>query len=108
MVAVVAVVAVVARPVVRRHGKSQEHLKINIAPCMQDGRFQTLEEVIKHYNEGIHRTSTLDPNLAKHPKGGIALSGKDQAALISFLKSLTDKKYGAKDPPKKTQAPLRR
>jgi hypothetical protein len=34
---VVAVVAVVARPVVRRHGKSQEHLKINIAPCMQDG-----------------------------------------------------------------------
>jgi cytochrome c peroxidase len=67
------------------------------APYMHDGRFQTLEEVIKHYNEGIHRTSTLDPNLAKHPKGGIALSGKDQAALISFLKSLTDKKYGAQE-----------
>ena len=78
------------------------------APYMHDGRFQTLEEVIRHYNEGIHRTSTLDPNLAKHPKGGIALSGKDQAALISFLKSLTDEKYGAKAPPKKTQAPLRR
>jgi cytochrome c peroxidase len=72
---------------------------------MQDGRFQTLEEVIKHYNEGIHRTSTLDPNLAKHPKGGIAFSGKDQAALISFLKSLTDKKYGAKAPPKNTSSP---
>ena len=67
------------------------------APYMHDGRFQTLEEVIEHYNEGIHRTSTLDPNLAKHPKGGIALSGKDQAALISFLKSLTDKKYGAQE-----------
>ena len=78
------------------------------APYMHDGRFQTLEEVIRHYNEGIHRTSTLDPNLAKHPKGGIALSGKDQAALISFLKSLTYKKYVAKDPSKKTQAPLRR
>ena len=74
---------------------------------MQDGRFQTLEEVIRHYNEVIHRTSTLDLNLAKHPKGAIALSGKDQAALISFLKSLTDKKYGAKAP-QKTQAPLRR
>ena len=67
------------------------------APYMHDGRFQTLEEVIEHYNEGIHRTSTLDPNLAKHPKGGIALSGKDQAALISFLKSLTDKKYGSQE-----------
>lgn len=67
------------------------------APYMHDGRFQTLEEVIEHYNEGVHRTSTLDPNLAKHPKGGIALSGKDQAALISFLKSLTDKKYGAQE-----------
>ena len=67
------------------------------APYMHDGRFQTLEEVIEHYNEGIHRTFTLDPNLAKHPKGGIALSGKDQAALISFLKSLTDKKYGAQE-----------
>ena len=67
------------------------------APYMHDGRFQTLEEVIEHYNEGVHRTSTLDPNLAKHPKGGIALSGKDQAALISFLKSLTDKKFGAQE-----------
>jgi cytochrome c peroxidase len=67
------------------------------APYMHDGRFQTLEEVIQHYNEGIHRTSTLDPNLAKHPQGGIALSDKDQAALISFLKSLTDKKYSAQE-----------
>ena len=98
----------VARLVVRRPEKSQDHLKINIAPCIQDSRFQTLEEVIKHYNKGIHRTSTLDLNFAKHPKGGIAFLGKDQAALISFLKSLTDKKYGAKGPPKETQAPLRR
>jgi cytochrome c peroxidase len=67
------------------------------APYMHDGRFQTLEEVIQHYNEGIHRASTLDPNLAKHPQGGIALSDKDQAALISFLKSLTDKKYSAQE-----------
>jgi cytochrome c peroxidase len=72
------------------------------APYMHDGRFQTLEEVIKHYSEGIHRNSTLDPNLAKHPKGGIALSDEDQAALISFLKSLTDKKYGAQERNPKT------
>ena len=43
-----------------------------------------------HYSTGIHRTATLDPNLAKHPGSGLNLSVADQAALIAFLKTLTD------------------
>jgi cytochrome c peroxidase len=60
------------------------------APYMHDGRFNTLEEVLEHYSEGVSRTETLDPNLAKHPDGGLHLSADDKKALISFLRTLTD------------------
>jgi cytochrome c peroxidase len=60
------------------------------APYMHDGRFATLEEVVAHYSSGIHRTATLDPNLAKHPEGGLQLSPEDQRALVAFLKTLTE------------------
>jgi cytochrome c peroxidase len=63
------------------------------APYMHDGRFQTLEEVIAHYRTGIAREPNLDPNLAKHPALGISLTDDDQAALIAFLKTLTDRKH---------------
>lgn len=59
------------------------------APYMHDGRFATLEEVVAHYSTGIHRSPTLDPNLAKHPDGGLQLNQADQRALVAFLKSLT-------------------
>jgi len=59
------------------------------APYMHDGRFATLEEVIDHYNDGFKRSSTLDPNLAKHPTG-LSLSEADKKALIAFLKTLSD------------------
>jgi len=60
------------------------------APYMHDGRFSTLEEVVTHYMTGVQPSSTLDPNLAKHPLGGLALSAADQRALIAFLNTLTD------------------
>jgi cytochrome c peroxidase len=59
------------------------------APYMHDGRFATLEEVVAHYSSGIQRSPTLDPNLAKHPDGGLQLNQADQRALVAFLKSLT-------------------
>jgi cytochrome c peroxidase len=62
-------------------------------PYMHDGRFQTLEEVIEHYATGVKRTTTLDPNLAKHPEAGLPLSDADKKALVAFLKTLTDEKY---------------
>ncbi len=63
------------------------------APYMHDGRFSSLEEVVAHYNSGLNRSEDLDPNLAKHPKGGLGLTKSDEAALVAFLKALTDPKY---------------
>lgn len=66
------------------------------APYMHDGRFATLEQVLDHYSEGLHYTATLDPNLAKHPGGGLQLSPEDKEALIAFLKTLTDTQFVSK------------
>jgi len=60
-------------------------------PYMHDGRFRTLEEVVAHYNTGVQRTPTLDPNLAKHPLEGLQLTAADQRALVAFLKTLSFK-----------------
>jgi cytochrome c peroxidase len=63
-------------------------------PYMHDGRFQTLEEVMEHYSTGVHRTKTLDPNIAKHPgEGGVDLTEADKKALVAFMKTLTDARY---------------
>ncbi len=64
-------------------------------PYMHDGRFATLEEVVEHYSTGIHRSPTLDPNLAKHPDTGLHLNAADKAALVAFLKTLTTEKTPA-------------
>jgi cytochrome c peroxidase len=69
------------------------------APYMHDGRFRTLEEVVEHYCTGMKRSATLDPNLAKHPDGGVPLSADDKSALVAFLKTLTDEKYLRPVPP---------
>ena len=63
------------------------------APYMHDGRFRTLEEVVEHYSTGVVRSSTLDPNLAKHPDGGVPLSAADKQALVAFLNTLTDEQF---------------
>lgn len=78
------------------HGKFSTPSLRNVeltAPYMHDGRFATLAEVVAHYSSGIEASDTLDPNLAKHPQGGLQLSKDDQAALVAFLKTLTDPIY---------------
>jgi cytochrome c peroxidase len=63
------------------------------APYMHDGRFRSLEDVVEHYSTGIPRVATLDPNLAKHPDGGVPLNAADKRALVAFLKTLTDPQF---------------
>ncbi len=63
------------------------------APYMHDGRFRTLEQVVAHYDHGVKRNTTLDPNIAKHPEEGIQLSAEDQRAIVAFLKTLTDARF---------------
>jgi cytochrome c peroxidase len=65
------------------------------APYMHDGRFQTLAAVVEHYATGVVRSATLDPNLAKHPNGGVPLSAADKQALVAFLKTLTDRRFSS-------------
>lgn len=60
------------------------------APYMHDGRFSTLEEVIEHYDSGMKRSATLDPNLAKHPASGLGLSADEKKSLVAFMRTLTD------------------
>jgi cytochrome c peroxidase len=59
-------------------------------PYMHDGRFQTLEEVIDHYNEGIQLSATTDVTVLNTMETGLFLTAQDKEDLINFLKTLTD------------------
>jgi len=65
------------------------------APYMHDGRHRTLEEAVFHYVRNVQRSETLDPNLAKHPPGGVRLPPQDLQALVAFLRTLTDESLRA-------------
>lgn len=62
------------------------------APYMHDGRFNTLEEVLNHYNSEIKNTENLDHRL-KNSDGNplkLNISQKDKQDMITFLNTLTD------------------
>ena len=58
-------------------------------PYMHDGRFETLEEVIEHYNSGGVASSTIDPFM-KYTTGGLSLAPLQKEHLLAFLHTLTD------------------
>jgi len=60
-------------------------------PYMHDGRFNTLEECIQHYNVGFHYTQNLDPNLFNSIKG--RLNTNEVQDIVAFLKTLTDTEF---------------
>jgi cytochrome c peroxidase len=60
-------------------------------PYMHDGRFQTLDEVINFYSEGIRSTSpNIDPSIEFASQGGVQLNPTEKAAVKAWLLSLTD------------------
>jgi cytochrome c peroxidase len=59
------------------------------APYMHDGRFYTLDEVLRHYTTGVQQSQNVDPLV----KNGIALSEDEQAKIVAFLKTLTDREF---------------
>lgn len=62
------------------------------APYMHDGRFSSLEQVVEHYSSGVKAHPNLSPQL-RLPNGQPRLgnfSVADKAALVAFLKTLTD------------------
>lgn len=62
------------------------------APYMHDGRLATLEQVVEHYNSGIQAHPTLSPALtdANGNPVRLNLTSSEKAALVAFLKTLTD------------------
>ncbi len=70
------------------------------APYMHDGRFATLEEVVEFYNSGVVNHPNLSPQL-RNPPGPpgtppppprrLNLTETQKAALVAFLKTLTDR-----------------
>lgn len=55
------------------------------APYMHNGQYDTLEEVVEHYNRGGDANmGNLDPNMKK-----LKLSKKEKADLVAFMKALT-------------------
>ena len=60
------------------------------APYMHDGRFQTLEEVLDHYNSGGHPAPNLDPLIRP-----LNLTDSQKEDIINFLHMLTDTTFTA-------------
>ena len=64
------------------------------APYMHDGRFNTLAEVLDHYDHGMVESATIDPQLRRAGQGpGISLSAEERQNLLSFLATLTDEQF---------------
>jgi cytochrome c peroxidase len=60
------------------------------APYMHDGRFETLEEVIDFYSEGLVYSPSVHPLMKQVNQGGVQLTQQEKDDLIAFLKTLTD------------------
>jgi cytochrome c peroxidase len=66
---------------------------------MHDGRFTTLEEVVEFYSTGIQNNPNLDgrlrfsPNNPNSPPFNPDFSPEQKAALVAFLKTLTDQSF---------------
>lgn len=61
------------------------------APYMHDGRFATLEEVIRHYNTDVKHSNTVDFLLQYNLQpGGLKLNDQDISDLVAFLHTFTD------------------
>jgi cytochrome c peroxidase len=59
------------------------------APYMHDGRFATLEEVIDHYSRNVRPHPNVDPRVRRP----LNLLRSEKAALVAFLKTLSDRKF---------------
>jgi cytochrome c peroxidase len=59
------------------------------APYMHDGRFATLDEVIEHYSRNVKPHPNVDGRVRRR----LNLLTSEKAALVAFLKTLTDQKF---------------
>ncbi len=67
------------------------------APYMHDGRYNTLEQVLRHYADSIIQTPSLSPLLIKNGIPGLHLTTDEQRKIIAFLQTLTDNTFLTKE-----------
>lgn len=58
------------------------------APYMHDGRFDTFDDVMDHYDDQVNFSRNVDPNLRV-----LNLSSEDRAALLAFIRTLDDPNF---------------
>ena len=63
------------------------------APYMHDGRFQTLEQVLDFYSEGVQMSYNLDSKMGLAHQGGVRLTSIEKEQIITFLHTLTDSSF---------------
>ena len=59
-------------------------------PYMHDGSYATLEDVVDFYSSGLKKSATVDPLMKNLSAGGVQLNAEEKAALVAFLKTLSD------------------
>lgn len=60
------------------------------SPYMHNARFNTLEQVLDHYDDGMVYYETIDTSFVTNDGLGIKLEEYDKKAIIAFLNTLTD------------------
>ncbi len=60
------------------------------APYMHDGRFETLEEVLDFYSEGVNLSANVDSKMTRAHQGGVKLNAEEKRKIILFLNTLSD------------------
>ncbi|MFP2962481.1 cytochrome-c peroxidase [Myxococcus sp. 1LA] len=64
------------------------------APYMHDGRFTTLEHVLRHYRGGMVHSTTLHAAFLREGQApGLSLEDAEKDAIIAFLRALTDEPF---------------
>lgn len=60
------------------------------APYMHDGRFETLEQVMDFYSEGVNPCINIDSKMGMAYQHGVHLTAEEKRKIIAFLNTLTD------------------
>ncbi|MEI6694646.1 MAG: cytochrome c peroxidase [Bacteroidota bacterium] len=63
------------------------------APYMHDGRFQTIDQVLDFYSEGIILSPYTNPLMHQALNGGVQLTFLEKQQLKAFLSTLTDTEF---------------
>ena len=59
----------------------------------RDAGFETLEDVLDFYSEGVQTSVNIDSKMGLAHQGGVRLAAEEKKQIIAFLKTLTDSTF---------------